>query len=497
MAFPRYRIDLSSKSSVQGKARDRDRDRSGSRSGGGGGGGGGGGLGNGLGMGFGFGFGFGLGLGLGGAGGLLSSARRMADRSAAEGRYRDDVRGGSFRWVDCDLPPAWASGASAAGGGGGGGAGSERDGPEAEAAAAHAFDADLHGGVAAAAAFWGAVADVAGGRSGGGRAVLAMGGADPVAVRRLADVAEWLSGRVADGSVPGLRGMPVDVHVDLGGTVPVAVVTEAQTAASSAAVGEGGGTALSGGDASPDVVRARMRSWVRRVLVKLGICPFTKSDLRSGQGLGDLGVPTGGIAYHHSAAAPDEVPALMADVWDAILRMVVAGPEGTDGVSSILLAAPAFDGDFPLWAGPVFAVLEGTVSAAGAEPVVGVVCFHPSYATPDGSSWPGFGHMHSVPKLRGWLDDQDGAMSSELTDSEVAAGGAWQRRTPHAVVNVLRAEQLEVAEGRRTSDNLYTRNIRVLVGKDGGIGSDRLGSDLVQERTMNADDNASGKPLRR
>jgi hypothetical protein len=54
-------------------------------------------------------------------------------------------------------------------------------------------------------------------------------------------------------------------------------------------------------------------------------------------------------------------------------------------VSSILLAAPAYDHDVGAWAGPIFAMLEAGVVAARAESTVGVVCFHPLYATPDGT----------------------------------------------------------------------------------------------------------------
>ena len=54
--------------------------------------------------------------------------------------------------------------------------------------------------------------------------------------------------------------------------------------------------------------------------------------------------------------------------------MVAAGPTG---VSSILLAAPGFDDDFSLWAGPIFAMLETCVGAIQAEEMIGVVCFHP------------------------------------------------------------------------------------------------------------------------
>lgn len=150
------------------------------------------------------------------------------------------------------------------------------------------------------------------------------------------------------------------------------------------------------------------------------------------------------------------------DTWGAILEMISAGPSGKEGISSILLSAPEFDENFSLWAGPVFAILEANVSAASAEPLVGVVCFHPKYKTPNGESWPGFGHMHSLPRLRKWLNEANEDLSMSLDDEEVAAGGAYQRRTPHATINVLRAEQLEAAEGRRSTASFYANNIGVL-----------------------------------
>ena len=94
--------------------------------------------------------------------------------------------------------------------------------------------------------------------------------------------------------------------------------------------------------------------------------------------------------------------------------------------------------------------------------------------------------MHSLPRLRKWYHDLTPAEhrpAHPLTDDDVAAGGAYQRRTPHAVVNVLRADQLEVAEGLRSSGELYERNIRVLVGR-GGVGLERLEADLEEERSL-------------
>ncbi|KAL7532446.1 hypothetical protein ACHAXR_004628 [Thalassiosira sp. AJA248-18] len=230
------------------------------------------------------------------------------------------------------------------------------------------------------------------------------------------------------------------------------------------------------------------KAWVRRLLVQLGICPFTKSEIRSGQGLGDLGVPVANIMYRHSSAFGwgSEVYSLMADAWEAISDMIAAGPSGKSGVSSIFLSAPGFDDDFELWAGPVFAMLETCVGAIQAEEMIGIVCFHPRYVTPDGKSWPGFGHMHSVPRLKKWYDQYSSTVPAPLplSDNEIAAGGAWQRRTPHAVINVLRAEQLEAAEGRRSTGELYERNIRVLMGREEGVGFEKLNEDLKREQCL-------------
>ncbi len=100
--------------------------------------------------------------------------------------------------------------------------------------------------------------------------------------------------------------------------------------------------------------------------------------------------------------------------------------------------------------------------------------------------------MHSVPRLKKWYNQYNSVSSApassaspSLTDDEIAAGGAWQRRTPHAVINVLRAEQLEAAEGRRSTGELYGRNIHVLVGKgEGSVGLDKLFEDLKREQCL-------------
>ncbi len=62
----------------------------------------------------------------------------------------------------------------------------------------------------------------------------------------------------------------------------------------------------------------RTKSWVKRLLVQLGICPFTKSDIRSGQGLKNQGVPVANIMYRHSKALGkgSDIYLLMASEYD-------------------------------------------------------------------------------------------------------------------------------------------------------------------------------------
>ena len=105
--------------------------------------------------------------------------------------------------------------------------------------------------------------------------------------------------------------------------------------------------------------------------------------------------------------------------------------------------------------------------------------------------------MHSVPRLQKWYNENNEMATGDdttdtaptLTTEEVAAGGAWQRRTPHATINVLRADQLEAAESRRTTGLLYAENIEKLVGRKSGIGSTKLARDLIEEQRIGMDGN--------
>jgi hypothetical protein len=403
--------------------------------------------------------------------GLLSSIKQGFDKAAIERRYAKEGRDGCLVFVDCSVD---TNALEKAKGG---------DCPAEQRSSHKVSDDEWKSGLAglrAASQYWNIVANIAEADVSTAwptqRTVVSFIGATPLQIQRLIDIESWLD--------ENMTGDHSHLRIDADGEMPIPtiVIESRATKGNDEAPGESPREDLP----SADVIEERIKAWVRRILVQLSICPFTKSDTRSGQGLSEFSIPTGCISYQYSKAGPSNIPRLMADCWASILQMVEAGPGGKRGISSILLSAPLFDDDFPLWSGPVFTMLEAGVGAAGAEPIIGVVCFHPRYATPDGSSWPGFGHMHSVPRLRKWVDEQDPRLSEKLSDDQIAAGGAWQRRTPHAVLNVLRANQLEAAESRRQSPQMYSRNIRVLVAgnEDGGIGSDKLTEDLEMERSL-------------
>ena len=139
--------------------------------------------------------------------------------------------------------------------------------------------------------------------------------------------------------------------------------------------------------------------------------------------------------------------------------MIEAGEEGT---SSIILNAPAWDQRWDDWCRVVFPTLEASLLSSGLSRVLGIVCFHPQYETPpvEYLARNRFGHMHSSERIREWLSEQDPSLSDATSDEDLQWAAACQRRSPHAMINVLWASQLEIAESKRKSSVLYSRNIR-------------------------------------
>jgi len=197
---------------------------------------------------------------------------------------------------------------------------------------------------------------------------------------------------------------------------------------------------------SPNYTTTVMMDWVTQTLCPspgLGFCPYTESSRVSASGL--TGVDPAPITYVNSLSSNDNIPALMAEFYEALFDMRSKGEQHT---SSMIFTAPSWDNNFESWHKRLFPVLEASILAAGLGREIGIVCFHPGYLTPapDHLSRNPFGHLPSTKKLRSWLDEHDERFSSSMNDDELTLAASYQRKSPHAMINVLWSRQLEVAE---------------------------------------------------
>ena len=211
-----------------------------------------------------------------------------------------------------------------------------------------------------------------------------------------------------------------------------------------------------------EATEARTRAWVDRTLSPSGLsfCPFTESSDLSAIGLETSGVMAAPIRY--ATCTSESLADLMAEFWEAVCIFMA---EGEEGCSSVILSAPRWDSEsgWDDWREVVFPLLEASVEASGLDRELGVVCFHPLYKTPS-DEWlehSSFGHLHRTSRLRDYLNVHDAELAAKTSDEELLWAGSYQRRSPHAMINLLWASQLEIAEARRSPSVLYTRNIRL------------------------------------
>ena len=72
----------------------------------------------------------------------------------------------------------------------------------------------------------------------------------------------------------------------------------------------------------------------------------------------------------------------------------------------------------------------------------------------------------------------DAPLSASVSDEELHWAGSYQRRSPHATINVLWSRHLEIAEQKRKSAQLYTRNLRRALA----VGLEELHDEAQRER---------------
>lgn len=142
------------------------------------------------------------------------------------------------------------------------------------------------------------------------KTIVSIPRASVASLLQVADIINWYNDQ-------NLGGM-VNINAEVDQMMPVpTIVLEACSSSSSSNTNADTIPPLGGSTnhLSDEQIIQGTQSWVKRVLVQLRICPFTKSVTKSGQGLGDVGVPVGRIAYHCSHAKINEIPSLMAGEW--------------------------------------------------------------------------------------------------------------------------------------------------------------------------------------
>jgi len=223
-------------------------------------------------------------------GGLFSGIKSSLDKSAVQRKYSSEVKTGNFFWIE----------------------------PEIDVSEDDERIAKGKIGVAASAAVWNVLADgidtLKDNES--KRLVVSIYNASIAGLLQLADIINWLSDQ--QGEEPAVLGaVRIVAEVDTEAPVPTVIlsITKDRTTAKVSNKEHGILTA--------EQVIDGTQSWVKRVLVELGICPFTKSVTKSGQGLGDAGVPVGLIAYHHSGSRLDQIPRLMSGEFEHFVILLI------------------------------------------------------------------------------------------------------------------------------------------------------------------------------
>jgi len=210
-----------------------------------------------------------------GGGGIFSGIKSSFDKSTVERKYFNLVKSGHFFWIE----------------------------PKIDVSDDEERVAKGKLGVAASAAVWNVLADTIdmvnkGNNSESIQVAISICNASTSGLAQLIDIINWYSAQ---------QGQHIVAEMDKEVSVPTVILTVTKVHSPELSTITSKHNIMT----TEQVIDGTM-SWVKTVLVELGICPFTKSVTKSGQGLAEFGVPVGKIAYHHSTSKLDEIPRLMA-----------------------------------------------------------------------------------------------------------------------------------------------------------------------------------------
>jgi hypothetical protein len=180
---------------------------------------------------------------------------------------------------------------------------------------------------------------------------------------------------------------------------------------------------------SDDVIIDVSKKWVDKMMADLALCPFTQSADKSG-------IPLGPVRYHVDRVTTMEDAYMV--YWSEVCRIEQVTQEE---ISTTLHILPEFCMNsveqFEQWAD----TLTGTLEALAVEELLQLIFFHPQWTFRDGGDRSGTG---------------------------LAAN--YARRSPWPMVNILRTNQVRVAQRGIPTGLVYQQNEKTL----SRIGTDQL-----------------------
>ena len=189
-----------------------------------------------------------------------------------------------------------------------------------------------------------------------------------------------------------------------------------------------------------------LKSFVSRIVVR-GACPYTDSTSIAATSI--PGVTPGPVGYRYSSES--NAAAVLKVFWENCLELY-STPESS--LSTILLSLPSVA---PWEDGPPgharFAAIAELISRYlcffKADSTFGLVHFHPRYDRDmiHPVNAPSYGNLPPLDWINPMIEHLGG---DEVLAPEELELANYQRRSPHTMINILRASQLDAATGGKS-----------------------------------------------
>mmetsp|Transcript_28502 Transcript_28502/g.91993 ORF Transcript_28502/g.91993 Transcript_28502/m.91993 type:complete len:430 (-) Transcript_28502:91-1380(-) len=227
----------------------------------------------------------------------------------------------------------------------------------------------------------------------------------------------------------------------------------------------------------------RCQRWVERVIIGMRVCPFTQSVSVAATGLSKVGIAPGPIGYPVCHA--DHVVHVLSALWNTISDMLSKDPTE---LSTVLLLTPCFSqDDFPRYAA-ASRVISNALLSLKAEKNISLVFFHPFYEREAvfPVNDPTHGHLPPENMLRSMLLNFY-EIEDVMNFEDNLHQNDFSRRSPMPMINLLRTEQVELAEQLTSGAKVYCANAKRMAQADRtallrGLASDMAAPQLSQDK---------------